>query len=178
VDNDRHEQFGELFVRNQNRIYRYILTLVGNHADAEELFQQTNLTLWKTWDRYDAEREFVPWACGIAHNHVRNFVRKKENQQVLLSHELLQQLGERRMEHDEVLERRKEALATCMEKLTDQQKQLVERCYSGEESIKTTAEELGKTPNALYKTLRRIRAVLHDCISKVTGAGKPSSATE
>ena len=60
-----------------------------SRADAEELFQETNLTLWRTWDRYDASLDFVRWAYGIAHNEIRNFARKKRASHVLLSDQLL-----------------------------------------------------------------------------------------
>jgi RNA polymerase sigma-70 factor, ECF subfamily len=54
MDDTKLQQFVELFVRNQNRIYRFIMTLIPNRTDADDLFQQTSLTLWKTWARYDA----------------------------------------------------------------------------------------------------------------------------
>ncbi len=171
VDSPRHAEFGELFVRNQNRIYRYICSVIPNRADAEELFQQTNLTLWKTWDRFDPSRKFLPWACGIAHNHIRNFVRKKQRHQVVLSHEIMEQLIQTRWEHDELLEQRKQALAGCLEKLTPRQRQLLDACYASEDTIKAAAESSGQTPNAIYKRLRRIRAALYDCISRTLLAG-------
>jgi RNA polymerase sigma-70 factor (ECF subfamily) len=171
VDSQRHEEFGELFVRNQNRIYRYICSVIPNRADAEELFQQTNLTLWKTWDRYDPSREFVPWACGIAHNHIRNFLRKKQHKQVVLSQEIIEQLTHTRMENDELLEQRKQALAGCLKKLSPPQRDLIARCYASDQTIKQAAKTSGQTPNAIYKRLRRIRAALHDCISRSLLAG-------
>jgi RNA polymerase sigma-70 factor (ECF subfamily) len=171
VNSKRHEEFGELFVRNQNRIYRYICSVIPNRADAEELFQQTNLTLWKTWDRFDHSREFVPWACGIAHNHIRNFLRKKQHKQVVLSQEIIEQLTHTRMENDELLEQRKQALAGCLKKLSLRQRELVVRCYASDQTIKQAAKSSGQTPNAIYKRLRRIRAALHDCISRSLLAG-------
>ncbi len=171
VDSQRHAEFGELFVRNQNRIYRYICSVIPNRADAEELFQQTNLTLWKTWDRFDSTRDFVPWACGIAHNHIRNFVRKKQSKQVVLSLDIMEQLIETRREHDELLEQRKQALAGCLEKLSTRQRQLLDSCYASDDTIKAAAESSGQTPNAIYKRLRRIRAALYECISRSLLAG-------
>ncbi len=171
VDSKRHEEFGELFVRNQNRLYRYICSVIPNRADAEELFQQTNLTLWKTWDRFDPSRRFLSWACGIAHNHIRNFLRKKQTKQVMLSQEILEQLIEARMEHDDLFEQRKQALAGCLEKLAPHQRQLIDRCYTSDDTIKDTANSSGQTPNAIYKRLRRIRAALYDCVSRSLLAG-------
>ena len=82
---------------NQADIYRYILSVVGHRADTDELFQQTTLTLWKIWDRYDASRDFLPWAFAIAHNEIRNFLRRQRRPR-LLSDELIAELTERRLE--------------------------------------------------------------------------------
>ena len=82
-------------VRNQQRVFAYIVSLVPNRADAEELFQQTCLTLWEHWERYDMSLDFVPWACGIAHNHVRNFLRKRQNSQTQLDADVLEMLAMR-----------------------------------------------------------------------------------
>ncbi|MFN5198325.1 MAG: sigma-70 family RNA polymerase sigma factor, partial [Planctomyces sp.] len=95
MDSTQHQQFAERVVRNQQRIFRYIVSLVPNRADADELFQQTCLTLWESWERYDMSLDFVPWACGIAHNHVRNFYRKRQNSQVHLDADVVEMLATR-----------------------------------------------------------------------------------
>lgn len=166
MDQTRHDQFVELFVRNQNRVYRYILTLVPHRADAEELFQQTSLTLWKVWDRFDPTQDFVRWATGIAHNHLRNYWRERQADRLLLSEELLDQLAELRLDRDEALEDRRRALAGCLEKLTDGERALVDECYGGAGTIRAAAEDRGRNPTAIYKALRRIRTALHDCINR------------
>ena len=40
--------------------------------------------LREIWDRYDPKLDFFPWACGVAHNHTRNPLRKQQTQQVAL----------------------------------------------------------------------------------------------
>jgi RNA polymerase sigma-70 factor (ECF subfamily) len=171
MDRERHDRFVELSVPNQNRVYRFILTLIPNRADAEELFQQTNLTMWKNWDRFDPERDFVRWACGIAHNHVRNFVRKKQNQQVRLNEQVISQLAQLRLEKEDVLEQQRLALADCLKRLPARQRRLVERCYSDEETIKSVAESDGRSVHVVYKILRRMREILHDCVTRTVAAG-------
>ena len=39
MDVEKHRQFAERVVRTQQRVYRYVASLVPNRADAEELFQ-------------------------------------------------------------------------------------------------------------------------------------------
>ncbi len=162
-----HDQFAELFVRHQNRIYGYILTLVPNHNDAEELFQETSLTIWRRWRDYNPDRPFMPWACGIAHNHVRNFVRKvaRRANREFLSEDVLEQLARVRLEEDEDLAERQTALTRCLEELPEHQRDLVQRCYATKAKIRVVADDFGCTPNALYKLLGRVRRALYDCVS-------------
>ena len=57
----QHDQFVERFVRSQDRIYAYVATLLPNRADAEEVFQQTSLVLWKKWRQFDPGCDIVRW---------------------------------------------------------------------------------------------------------------------
>lgn len=170
-DQERHDRFAELFVRHQARVHRFIVMMVPNCADADELFQQTNLTLWKLWDRYDPLRDFTAWACGVARNHVRNFLRSRRRAPLTLGEELLDELAETRLADDAWLEERQKALSHCLDALPAAQKNLVQRCYADREAMKTVAAEDGRTPDALYKAMQRIRAGLFDCINRRTAAG-------
>src|SRR5689334_3693597 len=50
----------------QSRLYGYIHSLARDLNDADDLFQQTALIMWKKFDGYDRGRSFFSWACGIA----------------------------------------------------------------------------------------------------------------
>ena len=50
-DVDR-EEFARVFSRNARRIYGFIMTLVFNHHDAEEVFQNTNVILWNKFAEF------------------------------------------------------------------------------------------------------------------------------
>lgn len=165
------ERFVALLVSNQPRVYRFLLTLVPCRSDAEDLLQQTSLTLWQSRAKFDpALGEFASWACAIAHNHVRNFRRRESTRRTVLSEEVAQSLIATRAEHPTLMEEWQQSLAHCMERLTPHQRTVVHECYGGS-SIKSAAPDSGRTPNALYKILRHIRALLHDCIQKTVGEG-------
>src|SRR5436190_24162203 len=103
--NPQHDRFVERFVRCQDRLYAYVATLLPNRADAEEVFQQTSLVLWRKWQEYDLGRDFLPWACGIAHHEVRNFLRKhKDRGRVYLGEDVLAEVGQVRLELHDLLE--------------------------------------------------------------------------
>ena len=94
MDTARHEQFARAFVQYQDRVYGYIATMLPNRHDAEDVFQQTSLILWQKWEQFDPERDFLSWACGIARNEVRNFLRRHGRARVVLSERLMDELAE------------------------------------------------------------------------------------
>src|SRR5580704_11881026 len=47
------QQFVRLLTGNERRLKSYILTLVPNLADAEQIAQDTSLRLWEQFDRYN-----------------------------------------------------------------------------------------------------------------------------
>jgi RNA polymerase sigma-70 factor (ECF subfamily) len=167
----QHDQFVELFVRSQARIFAYVATLLPNRDDAEEVFQQTSLVLWKKWREFDPSRDFVRWACGMAHLEVRNFLRKHAHSgRLSLSDDVLAEVARARLEMHDVLESRRQALRRCLERLEQGKREVLERCYAGQDSIKTIAAELGQPPNVLYMTLKRLRRALFDCVNRALAA--------
>jgi RNA polymerase sigma-70 factor (ECF subfamily) len=170
-DSALHDQFVERFVRSQDRIYAYVALLLPNRTDAEEVFQQTSLVLWKKWQQFDPGRDFVAWACGIAHHEVQNFLRKhKDRGRVYLSEDVLAEVAQMRLGMNDVLEARRQALLNCLDRLEPANRDLLERCYAGQDSIKTIAEGLGQRPNALYMLLKRLRRALFDCVNRTLSA--------
>ncbi len=173
MDAEKHRQFADRLVRSQQRVFRYVVSLVPNRADAEELFQQTCLTLWECWERYDPALDFFPWACGIAHNHVRNFRRKRQNAQPLLQADVLELLAQRSLELRQREDGRLAALHDCLAALTDGNRSVVEGYYGGR-TVQEIAEQRSASANAIYKMLDRIRAALHDCVSLRLASGEAS----
>ena len=60
------EQFVSLILANQLRIHGFIRSLVPNHADVEDLFQQTSIVLWRKFKDYEAGTNFAAWAMRVA----------------------------------------------------------------------------------------------------------------
>jgi RNA polymerase sigma-70 factor (ECF subfamily) len=158
------DQFAELLVRNQRRLFAFIVTLLTNRDDAEDVFQSTCLILWKKWEEFDAERDFFAWACGVAHYEVRNCLRRKRPGGQMLSEDIMARVAETRIKADSLLERRGDYLGPCLDKLTELQRSLVEQCYLGDRPIKTIAAEMSITPAALTMRLQRIRKILFECM--------------
>ena len=164
------QQFLSLFLRSEREIFRYVAVLVPNVADAEDIVQQTALSLWEKFDAYDPSQPFTPWACRFALNKAKQWIERRKRWQALLDGGLADELAQRREELRPELETRLRHLEGCLAKLPDEQRSLVEGYYYRRDGIEKLAENSGRTVAATYKTLQRIRQALQVCVEH---AAKP-----
>src|SRR6187455_1412292 len=71
------EEFARLFSRHARRIYAFIMTLVFNHHDAEEVFQNTNVVLWNKFADFQPGSNFFAWASRIAYYEVLSLMKQQ-----------------------------------------------------------------------------------------------------
>lgn len=163
----RQAEFAEFLRQNQTRLYGYIHSLVRDLNDADDLYQQTTLILWKKFGEFDRRRGFFPWACGIARLEVANLLRSRGRQRLYFSDDLNLLLVESQAELDsEELEDRRDALARCVEKLRQRDRELIGECYGDQPGIHGAADRRGRSPQSVYNSLRRIRRALFECIAR------------
>jgi RNA polymerase sigma-70 factor (ECF subfamily) len=161
------DEFVRLLTSSRHALFGYIYSIVRSTSDAEDLFQQTSLLLWKKFDQYEADSNFLAWACAVARFEIRNFQVRDRRRQFYLSQEVQAELAtiQSRQSLDSASARR-EALAACMTRLSQRDRSLVDRCYGGDEQIKDVASQLGRTARSLYDALNRIRRQLMDCVAR------------
>jgi RNA polymerase sigma-70 factor, ECF subfamily len=70
------DALSELIARYQNRVYRFLLRLVRQPAEAEDLFQQTWLRLAERIRHFDANRNFEAWLFTLARNLAIDHLRR------------------------------------------------------------------------------------------------------
>src|SRR5262249_40395749 len=137
-------EFAEFLRQNQARLYGYIHSLVRDLNDADDLFQQTTLILWKKFGDFDRQRSFFSWACGVARLEIANFLRSRGRQRLYFSDDLNLLLIEAQVEMaDEELEDRRDALARCVEKLRQRDRELLIECYGDSSGVHGAADRRG-----------------------------------
>ena len=65
---------------NQKRIYAFILGMVPNYQDAEDLFQETILVMWSKFDQFQRGTSFASWGATVAKYQILNARRRKTAQ--------------------------------------------------------------------------------------------------
>jgi RNA polymerase sigma-70 factor (ECF subfamily) len=172
---DKARLFLRLFLQNQRRIYAYVLTLLPKRADADDVFQEASLVLWDKFDAATPPDDFAAWACRIAYFKVLDFRKRSQRGRVLFSQDMIERVAETALEQADALQLddRREALAGCVRKLTERDRGLLAARFSEGATVQSTATQLGRSPDAVYKALARIRQALFDCVTRTLAGGQP-----
>ncbi len=164
------ETSADVFVRELTRnspgLYSYIMCLVPNWADAEEVYQEVSATLWQKRDDFVPGTNFRAWAYRVASFKAREFYHAKPTRHFAFSDEFAIDLAE---DHQHVTgepDHRLEALAKCLAKLKNHHRELITLRYWKGSSVKSLAEDLGRNADAVYKALSRIHTSLLDCVQR------------
>jgi len=165
---DKHKHFLRLFLQNERRLYAYILTLLPNRADADDVLQQASLVMWDKFDAAQPPADFAAWGCRIAYFKVLDLCKQVKRSRVCFSQAMLERIGETAVEHAETLrlDVRRDALVRCVEKLTARDRELLGRRFAEGATTRSTAAEVGRSVDAVYKALARIRHALFDCVTR------------
>ena len=158
-------RFLPLLTQHQRRVFAYIFTLVPNRTDAEDILQDTTITLWEKFETFEPGSDFVAWACQIAYWKVRNARRKYARSPIIHDDALLSSIADKLAATQKDRDDRHDALAQCLDKLSDRDHELVMSRYETDATVKDVAKHTGRTLDAAYKALSRIRRALLDCVT-------------
>jgi len=75
--------FERLVKRYEHRLFNYIRRMVGSSADAEDLFQETFLRVYRHRNRFRTSARFRPWVYRIATNLCRDHLRYRRRRPAL-----------------------------------------------------------------------------------------------
>lgn len=165
ADSQPNEKFVQLLTQHQNRIYTYILSLLGNPVDAHDVLQETNLVLWRKATEFELGTDFAAWAAVIAHYQVLYFRRRLSRDRLVFDEATVSQLAGAYVDTEDTPER-EIALRACLDQLSPEDREAIAKRYAPDGSVKDLAGELGRTPVATSAYLMRLRRKLFECISQ------------
>jgi RNA polymerase sigma-70 factor (ECF subfamily) len=162
---DRQKQLMLLMTQHQRRIFSYIYTLVPDRHDAEDILQETSLVICEKFAQFQPGTDFAAWACQIAYWEVRRARQKYARSKVLFNQEVVDSIAQTAAEMIPEISARHEALAHCLQKLPARDRELVLTRYEPGCGVELAAQRSGRSLEAAYKALGRIRKLLFDCVS-------------
>lgn len=178
------ELFVTLLTRHEPQVRAYIRACLPDPLETAEVMQNVSLVGWRKFPEQDQttiQRGFGAWLCVIARYEILKFRRTRARDRLVLDDSHIERLSSAASNiatanATDKTEHHLNALQTCLDKLPADRKSLLLRSYSQGVSIKSIAKELGKSPDALYQLLRRLRIELANCIERADPNPKGASA--
>jgi RNA polymerase sigma-70 factor, ECF subfamily len=168
----KSEQFFRLYNAAHRRIYSYLLIMVHNHNDAEDLLQETASILWEKFDDFDKNASFAAWAIGIARNKALDFIRSKRSSRPFMDDEFYNQVAEMVQSDITAADQRLKALSDCIKKMSLQNQKLIHLRFEKGFTVKKISQISEHSADAIYKKISRIYAALHTCVSRTLLQGE------
>ena len=149
---------------NHKRIYAFILGMVPNYQDAEDLFQETILVMWSKFDQFQQGTSFASWGATVAKYQILNARRKKTIKNLQFNPDIQKLIMEKSESFYEQVDARMQALRHCIGKLNSRDYELVQMRY----------KRLGRSMQSVYKRLARIHDALLHCVRRTLGMEEPA----
>lgn len=165
-DYTKSSRFFKLYTGVSNRVFSYLLIMVHNRENAEELLQETATLLWAKFDEYQEGTNFGAWSISIARLKAFEFLRSRQQSQMMFDNRFYESVSEKAAVSSEELSGREEALKHCLEKLKENQRKLLSMRFKKNVSIKKISQLTGRPLGSLYHTFSRLIRGLRDCVEK------------
>lgn len=163
------EAFAKFYDLTCHRVYGMVLRVLRDPGYSEETTQEVYLQVWESASRYDAySGSPLSWLITIAHRRAVDRVRAETAAQ---RRDTRYGLAEQSPAFDEVVEsvttgESRQAVQTCLDSLTDTQRQSVDLAYYQGLSYREVAERLSVAlptiKSRIRDGLRRLRQCLGD----------------
>lgn len=162
---------GETFLRtlaeHDRWLAAYVYSLVARAADADDILQECKVTLWKKFSTFQPGTNFRAWARTIALHQVLNYRRSEQRRPwSTLDREFIEAVAGEIDRQSDRFERQADGLRHCLRKLPDAHRAIVVWRYYDDCDVEEIAAKSGRSTEAVYRLLSRIRATLSACIHR------------
>jgi RNA polymerase sigma-70 factor (ECF subfamily) len=167
TDDAVHQEYMTLLMEHQGGLRGYVRSLVPSWGDVDDVVQQVSLVAWRKFGEFERGTSFIAWLMVIARFEALNYRRRLARGPQLLSEDLCELLAS---EPDSALfesaeiDRRRAALELCLGRLDDGRRRLLLEAHSPGVRINELARRAGRSEQAVYKLVQRLRAMIVECM--------------
>ena len=166
------EQFVSLLTSNQRRLFAYIMSLVVNVNDADDIMQETVKTMWERFDRFEVGTDFLAWATTIAYYRVLTFRKRKSRGELVFNDEIFYTLHDQSDAQLRDVDEYLAYLRLCLKKLKSSDRGLIKLRYVNGLPVKQIALRLGQNLKSVYRSIARIQNLLRYCVKRQLSSGE------
>lgn len=150
--------------RGEPHVRAFLAAACQENTAVQDLAQEVAMAAWRKRDQFDPHRDFTAWIIGMARfvllRHRRDLARRK----VILAPDLVERLAETAIAEAETLDRRRQLLPACREKLGEPARRLLALRLGENLPLAEVAARLGRSHGAVRTAFSRIRDWLRACI--------------
>jgi len=164
----RLDEFVRLFTSHEVRLRAFAMSLIVNYADAEDVLQQANLTLWKKFDQFAPGSDFMAWAGRVVYLEVQRHRRTQAKTKLQFGDAFLDAVASAAASGELMSELadRERLLSDCIAKLQPEHRAMLRARYDEGISVERMADLFNRSGQAVHSVLSRIRRALFDCVSR------------
>ncbi len=164
-------RFVGLLTTHYYKIHSFILAMVPNKADADDVLQNTITYMWEHFEDYEENTNFVAWAVTIAKYQVFTYRKHKKRSKLVFSDATIDGIAAENQKLQGPIDERYEALQKCLQKVPEKEKSLLEDQYVEGKKIVQIAQEQGISAAIMYRRYARLKGLLLDCIRRTMATG-------
>jgi RNA polymerase sigma-70 factor (ECF subfamily) len=160
------EETVRLFMKHQRMLREFILSLIPDSNDADDILQEVSVVVLAKTDPPQEIQKFPAWCRGVARNVMLHHWRSRRktltpSARFLEAVEMAYQEGDAR---EDEMNLRRRALEECLQRLPDSSRNLLELRYVQKAPSQEIARTLGRTATSVRMALVRVRQALGSCI--------------
>ncbi len=160
--------YAVLIDKYNTRVFNYVLFIVRNREDAEEITQDTFVKAFRSLEQFKGESKFSTWLLRIAHNTSLTVMRKSRPVKVELAESELKSLnGNEQVIAGLEQSHLRSVLDEAMGKLKTAEKTVVTLFYLNECSVQEIAQITGLGASNVKVLLHRSRKKLLSILQKM-----------
>lgn len=159
--------FVNLLMANYYRIHAYVLSMVPNDSDADDIMQETASRMWENFHTFQAGTNFFSWAVTIAKYQILKYHKQRKRSRLTLSENVYDLLAEENEKLQEQSTERFKALRECLKKLSEKDRQFIQLRYTEGATARSVSQQIGISIDAVYRYGARLNDLLLRCIRQM-----------
>jgi RNA polymerase sigma-70 factor (ECF subfamily) len=153
-----------LFARHHVRVYRFVLRLVRDESNAEDLISEVFLDVWRQAGRFEGRSAVSTWLLAIARFKALSALRRRTDFE--LDEETAEAIEDTSDDPEVTLEKKDKSavIRKCLEKLSAEHREIVDLVYYHEKSVEEVAAIVGIPENTVKTRMFYARKKLADLL--------------
>ena len=169
---ERTRQVTRLWTQAQPQVSAFVSAVVRDFSDRDDLIQDIAVAVFESFDAYNQDKPFIPWAMGVARNQFKLYLRNRKRDLDMFDPDTVKALESAFVALPASYSRQLDFLHECLQSLGAKTRRLCELRYRDNLKPAAISAALSLPGTAIRKALQRVREQLRSCIEGKAAADR------